>query len=214
MTRLVFRALALGGCLARLALAGPAEDCEDPPAPRTTRGKPLLQALAERQTRREFKTHPLKPGHPSDLRRTAFGVNRPASGPRTAPAANNAREIDLYVVRADGAFRFEPGAHWLRRVAPGDLLRRLTSDQDFAATAPVTLVFVADLAKLADTPEAAARMDAAFDAGCIRPNVYLFAASEGLATGVHESNREPLARALNLRGGQHIMLAQAVSWPR
>lgn len=213
MTRLVFRALALGGCLARLALAGPAEDWEDLPAPRTTGGKPLLQALAERQTRREFKPDPLTPGQLSDLLWAAFGVNRPASGRRTAPSAKNAREIDLYVLRADGAFLFEPGPHRLRRVAPGDL-RRLTGDQDFAATAPLTLVFVAEFAKLADTPEAAARMYAAFDAGCISQNVYLFAASEGLATVVHELNREPLARALNLRGGQHIILAQAVGWPR
>jgi nitroreductase len=78
----------------------------------------------------------------------------------------------------------------------------------------VTLVLVADLAKFADTPEATARMYAAFDAGCISQNVYLFAASEGLATVVHELNRAPLARALHLRDGQQIILAQAVGWPR
>jgi nitroreductase len=211
--RLVLLALVLGGCLTRPALAGPAEDLEALPAPRTTGGKPLLQALAERQTRREFKSDPLTPGQLSDLLWAAFGVNRPASGRRTAPSAKNAQEIDLYVVRADGAFLFEPGPHRLRRVAAGDL-RRLTGDQDFAVAAPVTLVLVADLAKFSDTPDAAARMYAAFDAGCISQNVYLFAASEGLATVVHDLNREPLARALNLRDGQHIILAQAVGWPR
>ncbi len=213
MKRLVLHALLLGGCLTRLALAAPAADLEVLPPPRTTGGKPLMQALAERQTRREFKPDPLTPRQLSDLLWAAFGVNRPDSGRRTAPSAKNAREIDLYVVRADGAFLFEPGPHRLRRVAPGDL-RRLTGDQDFAATAPVTLVFVANLSKLADPPEAAARMYAAFDAGCISQNVYLFAASEGLATVVHELNREPLARALKLGDGQHIVLAQAVGWPR
>ena len=213
MKRLALRALVLGGCLARLALADPADDLEVLPTPRTTGGKPLLQALAERQTRREFKPDPLTPGQLSDLLWAAFGVNRPASGHRTAPSAKNAQEIELYVVRADGAFLFEPGPHRLRRIASGDL-RRLTGDQDFAATAPVTLVFVADLAKFSDTPEATARMYAAFDAGCISQNVYLFAASEGLATVVHELNRAPLARALHLRDGQQIILAQAVGWPR
>lgn len=186
---------------------------EDLPPPRTTGGKPLMQALAERQTRREFKPDPLTPQQMSDLLWAAFGINRPTNDHRTAPSARNAQEIDLYVARADGLYLFAAKPHRLRKCGDADL-RRLTSGQDFAGVAPVALIYVADLARFQDTAPEQARLYAAFDAGCVCQNVYLFAASEGLATVVHDLNREPLARAMNLRTGQHIILAQAVGWPR
>ncbi len=186
---------------------------EDLPPPRTTGGKPLMRALAERQTRREFKPDPLAPQHMSDLLWAAFGINRPTNDHRTAPSARNAQEIDLYVARADGLYLYAAKPHQLRKVGNEDL-RRLTSGQDFAGVAPVALIYVADLARFKDTAPEQARLYAAFDAGCVCQNVYLFAASEGLATVVHDLNREPLARAMNLRDGQHIIMAQAVGWPR
>lgn len=191
-----------------------AEGCgEELPPPRTTGGKPLMQALAERQTRREFKPDPLTPQQMSDLLWAAFGINRPANDHRTAPSAKNAQEIDLYVARADGLYLYTAKPHQLRKVAGTDL-RRLTSGQDFAGIAPFALIYVADFTRFKDTAPEQARLYAAFDAGCVCQNVYLFAASEGLATVVHDLNREPLARAMNLRDGQHIIMAQAVGWPR
>jgi hypothetical protein len=57
-------------------------------------------------------------------------------------------------------------------------------------------------------------MMAAIDTGYISQNVYLFCASEGLATAVHDLDREPLAKAMNLRPDQKIVLAQAVGLPK
>jgi nitroreductase len=59
------------------------------------------------------------------------------------------------------------------------------------------------------------RTFAAADTGFIAQNVYLFCASEGLATVVFASiDREPLARAAGLRPDQRITLAQSVGYPR
>ena len=56
---------------------------------------------------------------------------------------------------------------------------------------------------------------AAAHSGFISQNVYLFCASEGLATVVRESiDRPALARAMRLRPDQKITLAQTVGYPK
>jgi nitroreductase len=55
----------------------------------------------------------------------------------------------------------------------------------------------------------------AADAAFISENVYLFCASEGLATVVRGSvDREPLAKLMKLRPEQKIILAQSVGYPK
>ena len=182
------------------------------PSPDRSGGKPLMQALQERRSIRDFRPDPLGAGQLSDLLWAAFGINRPENDHRTAPSAKNAQEIDVYLALAEGLFLYEAKPHRLVCVSSEDV-RRLTSGQDFAQVAPVALILVADLGRLKDTAEADARVYAAFDAGCISQNVYLYCASAGLGTVVHDLDRGPLAAKLNLRDGQHIILAQAVGAP-
>ncbi len=55
----------------------------------------------------------------------------------------------------------------------------------------------------------------AADAGFISQNVYLFCASEKLATVVRGSiDRAALAKAMKLRPEQKIILAQTVGYPK
>ncbi len=103
-----------------------------------------MAALKERQTTRAFSPKPLPPQVLSDLLWAAWGINRPESGKRTAPSARNWQEIDMYVVLPEGAYMYASKAHSLRLVVPGDL-RAVTGIQAFAATAPLNLVFVADV---------------------------------------------------------------------
>ena len=83
------------------------------PPPEMAGGKPLMQALKERHSTREFATKPLPPQILSNLMWAAVGVNRPNSGKRTAPSARDWREIDVYVVLQDGAYRYDSQAHTL-----------------------------------------------------------------------------------------------------
>ena len=55
------------------------------PAPQTEGGKPLMQALAQRRTTREFNADKLPDQVLANLLWAAFGINRPESGHRTAP---------------------------------------------------------------------------------------------------------------------------------
>src|SRR5690242_21297164 len=86
------------------------------PEPRRSGGMPLLSALGRRHSTRLYTGHALSPQLLSDLLWAADGVNRPATGGRTAPSARNWHEIDIYLAAADGAWRYEPEGHRLHAV--------------------------------------------------------------------------------------------------
>ena len=183
------------------------------PKPETTGGKPLMQALAERQSTREFSTQQLSPQVLSNLLWAAFGVNRP-DGKRTAPSAINMQEIDIYVATAEGVYLYDAKANLLRPVAAGDL-RGVTGMQGFVKTAPLNLVYVADAARMGTGSEADKTFYSGLDTGFIAQNVYLFCASEGLVTVVRGMiDRPGLVKALNLRPEQRPIVAQTVGYPK
>jgi SagB-type dehydrogenase family enzyme len=182
--------------------------------PQTEGGKPLMQALSQRRTMREFASRELPPQVISDLLWAACGVNRPDTGGRTAPTAKNMKEIDVYVVKADGAYLYDATANMLMPVRAGDI-RAATGKQDFVKDAPVNLVFVANFSKMKNLAAEDANFYAATDTGFISQNVYLYCASEGLATVVLGwVDRKALAKAMNLGPDQKVILTQAVGYPK
>jgi SagB-type dehydrogenase family enzyme len=183
------------------------------PPPQTSGGKPLMQTLKERQTWREFNSEKLPPQTLANLLWAAFGVNRPESGHRTAPSAMNSQEIDLYVATSYGLYLYEPRENRLRPLLAGDL-RDKTGGQPFVKEAPLALIFVADLARLAKAKPEERERYALIDTGYISQNVYLFCASEGLATVAHELDRAALAQTMKLGPEQKVILAQSVGFPK
>jgi SagB-type dehydrogenase family enzyme len=183
------------------------------PKPQTDGGKPLMQALRERRTTREFSSSRLSPQLLSNLLWAGFGVNRPEIAHRTAPSAMNAQEIDIYVASADGLYCYDAPTHQLQPVLAEDI-RGKTSGQEFATNAPLTLIFVADYARMVKAKPEQKQFYSGIDAGYISQNVYLFCASEGLATVVHDLDRKVLSQAMPLRAEQNIVLAQAVGFPK
>jgi len=145
------------------------------PEPQTTGGKPLMQALKERCSQREFKADPLPAQLLSNLLWAAAGVNRP-DGHRTAPTAHNRQEIDVYVALESGLYLYEPKKHALVQMSDQDL-RAATGTQAFAATAPVNLVYAADFSRTEGGSEEDKLVFAAAAVGFISQNVYLFCAS-------------------------------------
>ena len=183
------------------------------PVPQKAGGMPLMEALAKRSTSREFDTRELSTQQLSSLLWASFGINRP-DGKRTAPSANDKRATDVYVLLKQGAYLYDAKANQLLLVLPEDI-RKLGATQDFATNAPVTLVFVADLARMADASAEAKRDMANVNVGYISQNAYLYCASEDLATGARASlDRKALARKMNLRPEQYVVLAQSVGYPK
>jgi len=185
----------------------------DLPAPRREGGQPLTKALMLRRSTREYSDRPLPDQILSDLLWAAFGINRP-SGDRTAPYWRHVMVIDIYVALADGVWLYEPKAHALLAHLKGDI-RAQTGLQDFVATAPLNLIYVAHGERMTDVSPEDRRLYASVDTGFIGQNVYLFCASEGLATVFRAAvDYSKLARTLNLPDQQFVTFAQSVGYSR
>jgi len=212
----LFISFHLGLLLSSCAVLSFAQETEliQLPPPNMTGGKPLMEAMKDRHSSREFSTEKLPLQVMSDLLWAAFGINRPDVGKRTAPSAVNWQEIDIYVATADGLFLYDAHEHALQVILSDDI-RAKTGPQDFVKEAPVNLVFVADYAKMGDRADEDKRFYSAADVGFIGQNVYLFCASEGLATVIRgRVDRDDLAQTMNLRPEQHIVFAQTVGYPK
>ncbi len=183
------------------------------PAPQTEGGKPFMQVLKERRSTREFSPRALPPQVLANLLWAGFGINRATNEHRTAPSAMNSQELDIYVATADGVYLYDAKANQLQPIAAGDI-RAKTGGQDYVKTAPIALLFVADLSRLAKAKPEERERYAWIDTGYISQNIYLFCASAGLSSVVHELDRGPLKETLKLKPEQRIILAQAVGFPK
>jgi len=143
-----------------------------------------------------------------------FGVNRPESGKRTAPSAMNWQEIDIFVATADGLYLFDAKAHTLKPVLAEDI-RAMTGLQPFVQEAPVNLIYVADFSRMGTATDDQKVFYSAAATGFISQNVYLYCASEGLATVVRGLiDRPALEKVMRLRPDQRVTLAQSVGYPK
>ncbi len=181
------------------------------PNPQKEGGKPLMTVLNSRSSSRSFSGKKLPLQTLSNLLWAAFGINRP-DGKRTAPSAMNRQETDIYVVAANGVYLYDAKNNALNIVSKKDI-RAMAGTQDYVREAPVTLVYVADYAKVKAGSGDIQLLEGA-DSGVIAENVYLFCASEGLATVVRAAiDKDALAKELKLRPEQKIILDQPVGYP-
>ena len=173
-----------------------------------------MQVLKDRKSSRAFSTNQLSPQTLGNLLWAAFGINRPDTGHRTAPSAVNWQEIDIYVATTNGLYLYEAKGHTLQPVLAKDI-RAETGRQPFVKDAPVELIYVADYSRMGKGAEEEKNLYSAMDTGFISENAYLFCASEGLATVVRASvDKTALAKTMNLRPDQKIILAQTVGYPK
>jgi SagB-type dehydrogenase family enzyme len=184
------------------------------PQPVRKGGMPLMEALDKRCSTREFDNRTLPEQTLSNLLWAAWGINREESDKHTAPSSSNKQEIDVYVVKANGVFKFIPKGHSLE-VVSGEDFRSFCGNQDFVATAPLNLIYVADLVRLEQKDYSVEPLASYSNVGFIAQNVYLFCASEGLGAVVRGSvNKEVLQVKLQLKSSQKIILAQTVGFPK
>jgi nitroreductase len=110
---------------------------------------------------------------------------------------------------ADGA-----SSHALQLICAQDV-RRVTGYQDFVDDAPLDLGYVADHGRMKAVPVSQREAFSRVAAGAIAQNVYLFAASGGLAT-VQRAwiDREAIARSLGLSHDQLVLLSQTVGFAK
>ncbi|MBN1273467.1 MAG: nitroreductase family protein [Candidatus Aminicenantes bacterium] len=191
--------------------------------PETDGGKSVLASLKERRTIRSIDSKELPPQMLSNLLWAAFGVNRenePHGGPgRTAASASNSQEIDLYVTMPQGVYLYDAAAHILKPVVAGDYRHRARRRR--GSRAPVNIFFVVDIAKYSKAPfQEPGLKDTEIQksyyyvaTGLIAQNVYLYAASRGLAAHFHNCNKQDTHREFKLRPEQRVLFAQTIGFP-
>jgi nitroreductase len=198
------------------------------PKPTLSRSTSVFKALQQRKTVREISDKKLSLQVLSNLLWAAYGVNR-KTGPfgipgRTAASASNSQEIDLYIAMHEGIYLYEALHHSLVPVIAGDL-RALAigpGQANFVAKAPVQIIYVVDVLRLTNTsgyqepglqdPEIQ-KSYYYVDTGLIAGNVYLFAASQGLASWFHNCNRSAFIEKLKLRVDQRVLFGHTIGYP-
>lgn len=188
------------------------------PDPDTKGGVPLMQALNERASTREYDSRKLSDEQLSNLLWAAWGINRPAEGKHTAPSSNNRQEMSVYAALESGLYLYLPETHTLKQIHNRDI-RKDTGKQDFVEIAPVNLVYVADLVKAGvREPEKAGPESlntSNINTGFMAQNVYLYCASENLACVVRGWLDIPqLHKAMELAPHQRIIIAQTIGYPK
>jgi len=188
-------------------------------------GKSVLAALWERKTIREISDKKLPPQVLSNLLWAAWGVNR-ENGPRgrigrTAASARNVQEIDLYVVLPEGIYLYDAVPHRLMPVVAGDHRDKFgrPGRPDAGAKTPVSLLFVVDLSRYGKPQDQGIgdvemqKFCYSVATGLISGNVYLFAASQGLAAWFHNCDKSNTPKEFKLRPDQRVLFAQTVGYP-
>jgi len=188
------------------------------PAPDKTGGKPLMQALNERQSVRSFTKDNLTMNQLSDLLWAGWGINRPADKKRTAPSSRNIQEIDVYIALQSGLYLYDAELNQLKQIHNKDI-RSSCGTQDFVADAPVNLVYVADLGKMGkkegDIIKESDLLSSYANTGFIAQNVYLYCASANLGCVIRGMvPKDKLAPEMGLRSNQVIILSQTIGIPK
>ncbi|NLO28809.1 MAG: nitroreductase family protein [Actinobacteria bacterium] len=193
------------------------------PQPQTSGGMPLMDTIRQRHSTREsYSTNDLPPQELSNILWAAVGMTREQGGTgmgtkgcHAYPTAHNWQQIDVYVARADGLYLYDAAANTLQGIVARDIRPILAGEhQPWIADVPVSLVYVADMAKMYGGGAGDFDVFRWTDTAAAAENVYLYCASAGLATVLRALfDRAPLFEAMRLEAGQVVTLSQPVGYP-
>lgn len=176
----------------------------------------LMQALQSRHSAREYADKQIPDDVLSTVLWAACGINRPSEGKITAPSAINAQDIQVYVVRKDGTYLYQPKDNSLQKVSSKDLRSAVAGRQSFAASAPVSLVLVSNHNKFPQQipNEAKVRMGV-IDAGYVSENICLACSALGLNTVPRMTmDIETLKKELGLDDNYDLVLNSQIGYPK
>jgi hypothetical protein len=180
------------------------------PAPDTEKGLPLMKALSARASVREWSSQKLSGQDLSDLLWAANGINR-ADGRKTAPSAQNAQDVDIWVFMPEGIYFYNAVKHALDLVAKGNYM-----DLPGKTDAPVNLVLTTDISKFKGGSDSLRLGWGNIDTGIVSQNISLFCAGTGLKTRPRAMfpDTDKIREILKLRNTQIIILNHPVGYEK
>jgi len=192
------------------------------------RSSTVFEALKMRRTCRTISDKEIPLQILSDILWAAQGVNRTeapfGSQGLTTGSASNSQEIRIYVAKEEGTYLYEPVPHKIIPVASGDIrtLAIGAGQGKAGANAPVRFIYVVDIERfktagfqepgLSD-PEIQ-KSYYYVDTGLIAQNVYLAAASLGMASWFHNCNRAEITNVLGLKQSQRGLFGQTIGYAK
>jgi SagB-type dehydrogenase family enzyme len=187
------------------------------PAPQKNLSFPLMQALQERRSKREWKDEALSEQELSNLLWAACGITREgkyaAKSKRTAPSACNSQSIDVYTATKEGLFRYDEKGHQLTQVLANDI-REHIGTQSRMRSAPLGLVYVSDHSRMKlyfGKDEDKKWFFSGTHTGYVSQNVYLYCAAANLNTVVLGLvDRDKLHSIMNLKDCEKVIFTQVV----
>jgi SagB-type dehydrogenase family enzyme len=187
------------------------------PEPQKELDFPLMKALEKRRSTRKWKDTPITEQELSNLLWAACGITKNKYGnvksKRTAPSACNSQEIRVYVLMKKGVFLYDEENHALIEIISKDI-REHIGTQKMMKSAPMGLVFVADLSRMTSPylrNKEGQRFSAWVDTGYVSQNVYLYCAASDLGTVVLALvDRDKLHKLMQLKEHEKIVLTQVV----
>jgi len=172
----------------------------------------VMEALSTRHSVRAYSQKALSDQELSDLLWAAGGVNRP-DGHITSPTAMNRQEVRIFVFTATGVSEYLPQTNQLKEVVKGDHRDIVAGRQEFAKTAPVSLVLVGDFDKFGSRNDHAQLM-VSVDVGIVSENINLYCAAAGLATVPRGTMDIPaIQQLLGLNANQVPIINNPVGYP-
>jgi nitroreductase len=184
------------------------------PSPEREGGKPLMEALDERHSAREFANKTMPEQTLSNLLWAAYGINREEAGKHTVPTSRNVQDIDVYITTQEGAFLYLPKKNALKKVVDSDI-RASMGKQEFTSNAALNLVYVSDFSKYEGGDETSKHITASAHCGFIGQNVYLYCASEGLNSVFRAwIDKDLIHKKLQLADDHHVIYTQTVGYPK
>lgn len=172
------------------------------PSPDKTNKIPLIQALENRHSDREFSDKSIDNQTLSTILWAAYGVNRP-DGKRTIPTALDKKDLNVYVFNKNGIWLYDANTNTLKQNSKENHLD-LFQSQDYMSSVGTVLVYTGGNEDYA-----------IMHAGSAYQNVELYTAANNMASIVRGYyDKEQVSKALNLPEGQRVIISQAIGWKK
>ena len=180
-------------------------------------GATLMDALEARASVRSYSDEGLTLEQLSGIMWAAAGQTRP-DGKLTAPSAMALYPIKVYAVIPNGIYLYDSKEHKLTLVKKGDYMK-LTGLQDFVYTAPLNIMYIADLdayaERLGNMSEADKLRLCALDAAGYCQNANLWAAGYGMGAVTRGGAHGPeFLKTIEAPESYRFILAQTVGIPK
>lgn len=154
------------------------------PPPLLKGGVSVEEAIYHRRSVRKYKKQDLKLTEISQLLWAAQGIIGKEKF-RTAPSAGALYPMEIYLVSAEGVFRYKPDEHALLKIKEIDIRRQLADaawGQEFISDAAITIIISAIYRRVTSRYGTRGVMYTDMEAGHIAQNIHLQAVAIGLGS--------------------------------